>query len=79
MKVLYFAQAGDAAGCREEHWDVDGPLMVDEFWAEAVRRHPGLAALRTQSRIASNLSYLSAGNSINPDQEVAVIPPVSGG
>lgn len=79
MKVLYFAQAGDAAGCREEQWKIDAPLTADGFWAEAIRRHPGLAALRKQCRIATDLTYLLDGENINPDQEVAVIPPVSGG
>lgn len=79
MKVLYFAQAGEAAGCREEHWEIHSPLTLDEFWLEAVIRHPGLALLRDQCRVASGMSYLLAGERIEPQQETAVIPPVSGG
>jgi molybdopterin converting factor small subunit len=79
MKVLYFAQAGEAAGCREEHWEIHSSLTLDEFWLEAVSRHPGLTVLRHQCRVASGLNYLLAGERIEPQQETAVIPPVSGG
>jgi len=79
MKVLYFAQAGEAAGCREEQWEIHSPLTLDEFWLEAVSRHPGLALLRDQCRVASGMTYLLAGEQIEPQQETAVIPPVSGG
>jgi hypothetical protein len=54
-------------------------LTLDEFWLEAVSRHPGLALLRDQCRVASGMSYLLAGERIEPQQETAVIPPVSGG
>ncbi|TSA32873.1 MAG: MoaD/ThiS family protein [Verrucomicrobiaceae bacterium] len=79
MKVLYFAQAGEAAGCREEHWEIRSPLTLDEFWREAVSRHPRLTRFRDQCRVASGMSYLLAGERIEPQQETAVIPPVSGG
>jgi len=79
MKVLYFAQAGEVAGCREEHWDIHASLTQDEFWLEVISRHPGLALLRDQCRVASGMRYLLAGERIEPQQETAVIPPVSGG
>lgn len=79
MKILYFAQAGEAAGCREEHWKTCSPLTLDEFWLEAFSRHPGLIPLRNQCRVASGLVYLLAGERLDPQQETAVIPPVSGG
>lgn len=79
MKVLYFAQAAAIAGCHEEEWDVSCPMSVPEFWREAERRHPGLAALRASCRLASGLRYLAAESTIVPENETAVIPPVSGG
>ncbi len=79
MTILYFAQAADAAGCATEEWPVTLPLSVDEFWQEAIRRHPGLAALRPHCRIASDCQYLTEGQQIAPDGEAAILPPVSGG
>jgi len=79
MRVLYFAQAAEAAGCRDEKWTVVSNLTLDSFWQEAIRRHPKLCALRSQCRVASGMSYLNGGDKINPADETAVIPPVSGG
>ncbi len=79
MKVLYFAQAADAAGCREEEWDVVGPLSLADYWEEAIRRHPALVDLRSQCRVAAGGSYVGTGDLLDPAGEVAMIPPVSGG
>jgi molybdopterin converting factor small subunit len=79
MRVLYFAQAAEIAGCRNEDWDVVSALTLDAFWEEAIRRHPDLSALRPQCRVASGMCYLLDGDMLNPAEEAALIPPVSGG
>lgn len=79
MRVLYFSTAAEIAGCSQEEWDVSSPLALEEFWEEAIRRHPDLAAMKPLCRVASGMSYLRAGDTINPADETAVIPPVSGG
>jgi len=79
MKVLYFAQAATVAGCREEEWTMEGIRSLEDFWAEAIRRHPGLSALRSQSRVAAGHRYVGPQDSLSGSEEVAVIPPVSGG
>jgi len=79
MKILYFAQAADASGCREETWNMQAALGSDEFWVELEKRHPGMGALRPICRLACNCEYIGATDSIQPDDEVALIPPVSGG
>lgn len=79
MKVLYFAQAADAAGCREEKWDIPFPISMQAFWDEAIHRHPKLAGLKSQCRVASGMDYIADNGQLDPTQEAAVIPPVSGG
>lgn len=79
MKVLYFAQAAVLAGCREEVWETGRALTHAEFWAEALRRHPGLSEMADRCRLASGGEYVGAGDLMDPDLEAAVIPPVSGG
>lgn len=79
MWVLYFAQAADAAGCREESWEQCYPLTLEEFWREALRRHPGLAGLAPRCRVASGCTYVAADGMLDPREETAVLPPVSGG
>lgn len=79
MKVLYFSLAADVTGCREEEWDSARPLSPEDFWAEAVRRHPGLAGIRGQCRLASGMDFVGSGGQLDPAQVAAVIPPVCGG
>lgn len=79
MKVLYFAQAAQLAGCREEDWDISQSLSLAEFWEEALRRHPELTSIRSHCRVASGGEYVAAGGRLDWNQEAAVIPPVSGG
>lgn len=79
MRVLYFFVAAQAAGCRQEDWEVDGELSLDEFWQEAERRHPELAEMREDCRVACGGVYLQPGDTLDPGKEAAVIPPVSGG
>lgn len=79
MTVLYFAHARRVTGLAEETVAADAPLTVDQLWAELLTRHPGLSALRASSRLACNQQFAKAGTLIQPGDEVAVIPPVSGG
>ncbi len=79
MKVLYFSNAASLAECREEDWEIDSPISTEEFWAEALRRHPQLAGIHSQSRLASGGEYVSHKGLLDPREEVAIIPPVSGG
>ncbi|MFA7342947.1 MAG: MoaD/ThiS family protein [Terrimicrobiaceae bacterium] len=79
MKVLYFAQASDAAGCREEDWPVEKALPLDDFWAEVIRRHPAMSLIADQCRVASGMSYVESGQCLDAKAETAIIPPVSGG
>ena len=79
MRVLYFARAGDLAGCREEELPCEGELSLEDFWQQVIRRHPGLEALRPQCRVASGGKYVRDRERMAADREAAVIPPVSGG
>ncbi|MCC5808488.1 MAG: MoaD/ThiS family protein [Opitutales bacterium] len=80
MRILYFSQAENLAGCSEESWNgIAAPLSEAEFWEEAVRRHPALEAIRGICRVARNEQFLSPGEHVRPGDEVAVLPPVSGG
>ena len=80
IRVLFFASARDAVGCAERTL----PCAV-EGWTEAILwehllgAFPALVPLRASVRLAKNHEYLMAGSRIFPGDEVALIPPVSGG
>jgi len=79
MKVLLFAQSRLAAGTDECILKPDGVVTQAEFWTLLEKTYPALAAHRKSARLARNGAYLEEGEFLHPDDEIAVIPPVSGG
>lgn len=78
MRVLLFAGLAEALGRRELEWPASSPpATVGELEAVLRAREPRLAEARF--RIAVNRSYASTGDALKPDDEIALIPPVSGG
>ncbi len=78
MKVLFFAQAADAAGVREYAC----PLETAEaaaFWEHLLLVFPALAPLKHSIRLARNGRYAPEGERFCHGDEIALIPPVSGG
>lgn len=79
MTVLYFAQARRLAGVASDTLAVARPLSIDELWAEIARLHPDLVLLRAVVRLARNGEFAGPEETFAPGDEVALIPPVSGG
>ena len=79
MRILYFAQARLATSVPGENLKTSSRLSAENLWKELVERHPNLAALQSSCRLAKNGRFLGQGESLEPGDEVAVLPPVSGG
>ncbi len=78
MHILFFAQAADAAGTREYRPDL--PLAdLETLWVDLLTRFPELEPLRPTIRIARNGEYVREGELFRHGDEIALIPPVSGG
>jgi len=79
VKVIFFAQSREAAGRDEYVLETAKPLTETEFWAALVSALPALAPHQKTARLARREEYVLAGELLFPDDEIAVIPPVSGG
>ncbi|HEX4343732.1 MAG TPA: MoaD/ThiS family protein [Verrucomicrobiae bacterium] len=79
MRVLFFAQLKDATGCDAVEIAATAPLSTEKLWEELVKRFPKLAAHRTNVRLSRNWEYADAKTQFVDSDEVALIPPVSGG
>jgi molybdopterin converting factor small subunit len=79
MRMLYFSHARRATGCSFEDIPCTSPLTASSLWDLLVQRHPEIAALRNVSRLARGDDFLPADAVLAPADEIAVIPPVSGG
>ena len=78
IKVLLFGAAADRAGTRETRVAA-GEVTLDELWALLAERHPDLSPMRDTLAFAINGEYARGGARVAPGDEVAVLPPVSGG
>lgn len=79
MRVLYFAHSRRITGLATEDIPASAPLSISAFWDQLISRHPDLATLRLSSRLARDHDFLPPSAHIEPNDEIAVIPPVSGG
>lgn len=79
MRVLFFAQLKDATGCDATEFKPASPLNAEQLWAELLKQFPNLAAHRSSVRLARNQEYAPRDAQFSDKDEVALIPPVSGG
>ena len=78
MKILFFAHLKDATGCSQIELDCDA-VDAAGLWDRLVGLHPGLERFRSSVRLAKNAEYVGADARFAKGDEVALIPPVSGG
>ncbi|XP_072227632.1 molybdopterin synthase sulfur carrier subunit [Leuresthes tenuis] len=81
--VLYFAKSAELTGLKEEELvAVPTPISSSDLWGLLLQRHPRLAALRAQVVLAVRQQYVAIGDQVvtlADGDEVAVVPPLSGG
>ena len=78
IKVLLFGAAADRAGTRETVLFAEG-ITLDELWPLLAERYPDLSPMRDTLAFAVNGEYARGDARVSPGDEVAVLPPVSGG
>jgi len=79
IRVLLFGAAADRAGTRETELPVEGSMTLGKIWPLLTERHPDLAPMRDTLAFAVNGEYARGEDTVSPGDEVAVLPPVSGG
>jgi len=79
IRVRLFAVQRELAGTREVPLDLAEEASVDDAWTALVARYPALAPGRPFVRFARNADYADPGTQLADGDELAVIPPVSGG
>jgi molybdopterin converting factor subunit 1 len=79
IRVRLFAIQRELAGTREVALDVADGATVADAWDALVARHPAIAPGRDYVRFARNGAYADETTTLEAGDEVAMIPPVSGG
>jgi molybdopterin converting factor subunit 1 len=79
VRVRLFAIQRELAGTREHPLELAEGATVEDAWEALIAAYPALAPGRASVRFARNGAYADAATQLADGDEVAMIPPVSGG
>ena len=79
VKVLFFGGLKEAAGGAEEFVEITPGSRIEELFATFVARKPELARYRTSLVASRNQEFAAWSTQLQPGDEIAFLPPVSGG
>lgn len=79
VKALFFAVCRDIVGDRELDLDIEEGFRVEDLKRDLLIKFPGLTAVNEVLSIAVNSEYADNDTILNSGDEIAFIPPVSGG
>jgi molybdopterin converting factor small subunit len=79
VTIRLFAGEADIAGARTVCLATEGPLTIVEAFLRLCDQFPALRAMEGRLLFAANAEYASPECRLQPGDELALIPPVSGG
>lgn len=79
IRVLFFASLADVVGMRETSLDAADLPDVKSVFARFEEKHPRLAEFRKSILYAVNSEFAEPDAEVKDGDEVAFLPPVSGG
>jgi molybdopterin synthase catalytic subunit len=79
IRVRLFAMQRELAGRRDVALELPDGASIETAWTALVAEHPALGPGRSAVRFARNGAYADASDVLAEGDELACIPPVSGG
>lgn len=79
VRVVYFGVLRDLAGREQEDVELSEPARLADLYSSLQRRLPGLAKFAGSVALSINYEYATLDASLHDGDEVALLPPVSGG
>lgn len=79
VRALYFAAARERVGAQEERLLISHPYLLTTLKSLIYQRHPELEPLDSYLRWAVNQRFVEEDQELRAGDEVALIPPISGG
>jgi molybdopterin converting factor subunit 1 len=79
VTVRLFARLRDLAGSGELVREVPGPATIEQVWRTLVHEMPALGEYERIMSVALNADYSRMTTAVHDGDEVAFLPPVSGG
>lgn len=79
ITVKLFARLRDIAGTAELVRDVEAGATVTDLWRQLATEFPAIASYERSISVAVNADYARRNQALSDGDEVAFLPPVSGG
>jgi molybdopterin converting factor subunit 1 len=79
VHLRLFAALRERLGHGMLDWDLPEDASIDDLWRSLCAAHPGLESFGSSISFAVNQEYVDRSHRISEGDEVALIPPVSGG
>ena len=79
IKLLFFASCRDATGTREAEIEVEEGITVSSLKDLLIITYPNIRSQLKTISVAVNSEYMNDETTLNNGDEIALIPPVSGG
>ena len=79
VQVLFFGILKDLAGAASAQLELASGATAADLWSELNRQTPALARYERSVALAVNQQYSEPGTPLHEGDEVALLPPVSGG
>ena len=79
LRVRLFATYREIVGAKDLPWTADPGTTLAEFLDAFLRRHPRLAPHRETMMLAVNQALAAPSTVLRDGDEIALLPPVSGG
>lgn len=79
VSVLFFAHYQDIAGAREQRRALPDGAAVHDLAEALACEYPQMASLMSYARVAVNADHADPDTILRDGDEVALMPPMSGG
>jgi molybdopterin converting factor subunit 1 len=79
VKTLFFGRLKEIAGRAEESLELDSRASIETLFAQCAGRYPQLLQYRSSMVASRNQEFAAWSTPLQDGDEVAFLPPVSGG
>lgn len=79
ITILYFAQTSDITGKKIEKTKVKSNTNISDLFFQLITRYPRLKEIEKSLQISVNRKIVKKNFEIKDGDEIALLPPISGG
>lgn len=79
LRVLFFSQLKEIVGASELALDLPAGTTVADLLAQLCRDHPALAQWDRNLLFGAGVEFVGRDYVLQPNDEIAIMPPVQGG